>query len=218
MTGPQLSLPKRLAARALHTALQLTCGGSRLEVHEEAIVALGWRRFLELSQNAFLVLKMLKERYGEIDAQFIIGIAAMWNGCGYCGYGHALTGALLTFRDHGRLHPLDPHVLAELLPLESDDAMVRLAELLADDRDASLRRLIARMYELRAGRAVPETTDDHVLDAALQTWTWYVECSIVVGLTIQPEDAFCPGHRVGRDKALLARYRHARASRAVVAR
>ena len=218
MSEPRVSLPKRLVARAFHTALQLTYGGSALEVHEEAIVVLGWRRFLEISQNAFLVLRMLEERYGETDAQFIIGIAAMWNGCGYCSYGHVLTGALLAFRDHGRLHPLDPHVIAQLLPLENDDAMVQLAELLAADRDAPLRRLLARMHELRTGRAAPQTTDDHVLDAAMQTWSWYVECSIVVGFTIQPEDAFCPGHRVGRDKALQARYRRARASAAATAR
>lgn len=211
MRDPRLSLTKQITARVLHALMRLTYGNSRLAIHSEMLATLGWRRYIQIVRHGTSTIALLSKRFGEADAQFLVGTAAMWNGCGYCCYGHSLSGSLLVFRDEDRLHPLHPHALAEIMELDKDEAADRLAALLHENRYERLRRLIARMYELHTEPDQPSTADDLLLEATLGLWTWLVECSIVVGLTMTPDEAFCPGHRIGRDKQLIARYRQARA-------
>jgi len=211
MSGTGLTRTQRLFVRGLHHALQLRFGGSWLVVHEESMATLGWARFLKFLKDGTMMVTELTKRFGEADAQFSVSLAAMWNGCGVCSYGHSLAGSLLVFRDTGRLHPLCPEVIDELQDLRNDDAAARLDTLLAGEEHAQLRRIAAQMYALRMGRVLPRSVDDRVIEATSRMWDWYTECSIVVGMTLRPEDASCQGHPVGRDTELLARYGQARA-------
>lgn len=206
-----LTPTQRLFVRGVHRALQLRFGGSWLVVHEESMATLGWTRFLKFVKDGALVLTELTKRFGEVDAQFTVSLAAMWNGCGVCAYGHSLAGSLLVYRDRGTLHPLCPEVIDELQDLRTDDAAAQLDALLHGDEHARLRRIAAQMYAQRMGRARPESVDDRLIEATSRMWDWYTECSIVVGMTLRPQDATCQGHAVGRDTALLACYRRARA-------
>ena len=50
-----------------------------------------------------------------------------------------------------------------------------------------------------------------LLGQIVEFWMWTVECSIVEGVRIAPEEATSP-HPVGADKALVQRYEAARAA------
>lgn len=206
--GARLSLPMRVVTRALGTFGRLAYGNAQLVVQQEMIASLGVRRYVRLIRQAIAIIRVMNERFGEAQTQFLIGMTAMWNGCGFCSYGHVLTGSLLVYRDQGTLHPLHPRVIERLIELEPDRSIEALAELLREHPD--LRERVSRLNELRSGRARPETVDDYVLDACRQIWTQYVEYTIVAGLTMKPDEAICPAHPIGRDEKLIARYRRAR--------
>lgn len=205
-TRPPLSM--RISARLITAMTRLVYGDARLVINEEMLDTLGWRRYVRVVRKTFALVGSMNARYGEADTQFLIGVAAMWNGCGFCSYGHVLTGALLVYRDQGVLHPLHAEVVAELMEMRTERALEALQELLCDY--PTLYEPILRMFVLRTGQARPETTDDYLLDACQQVWSLYVECTIVLGLTMKPDEAICPAHTIGRDKQLIARYRRAR--------
>ncbi|MEM9455838.1 MAG: hypothetical protein AAGF11_16780 [Myxococcota bacterium] len=205
--GTRLPFSLRITARLINAAVRLVYGDARLEVNEELLDTMGWRRYVRVIRDTYALVGSMNARYGEADTQFLIGMSAMWNGCGFCSYGHVLTGALLVYRDRGVLHPLHAEVVAELMDMRTERALEALQEILCDY--PALYEQILRMYALRAGRFRPETTDDYLLDACHQVWTLYVECTIVLGLTMEPDEAFCPAHTIGRDKRLIARYRRA---------
>ncbi len=205
------TLSQRVVARGLDLVLRAAFGDSRLEVQREFLATLGVRGAVRLASRVASLVKDATLRWGEVDTQLLVGLSAMWNGCCFCGYGHALAGSLMQFRDDGSLHPLHPHALTELYELRDLEVLDRLEALLSDDRYAPLRANAARMYALKAERCEPGDEDDRLLLAIVHVWTWYNECSTYVSLEYQPGDAIVPGHSIGRDRPLRARYEQARA-------
>jgi len=204
-----LSLRERVALAAVDkmSALYL---GFRPPVNEEAMRSLGVRGYLRWSTTTGKVMKALATALGEADAQFVIGFAGLWLGCGYCGAGHVHAGNLIVFRDRGVLSPLSDAALRELYETPDAEATGKIEALLVDPRDARLRGLLTRLYALKAG-ARPDQPEDAALVAALSCWEWVTECTIVVGLEI-PIESVPPLTPLYKDKALRERYAAARAA------
>lgn len=206
-----LSLPQRMGAKLVHGLTKLIAGHSPAGLSEEWIGTMGVLGFLRFSMQATKTLGRLSREYGEANAQFIAGLSAAWNGCGFCGYGHVLTGALIYFREHDRVHPLHPEAIECMLDGTDEEAVAYLDALLDTEPHQRLRWVARRMYELKMGRAEPGDAEDELLLAAVWLWTWTVECTINLGMTIEPEDAVPYLHPIYKDGTLRVRYDRARA-------
>ncbi|MBK8260793.1 MAG: hypothetical protein IPK80_05580 [Nannocystis sp.] len=204
-----LSLRERWALAALDRVSALYLG-FRPPVNDEAIRSLGVRGYMRWSMTTGKVMKALATALGEAEAQFVIGFAGLWLGCGYCGAGHVHAGNLLVFRDRGALTPLSDAALRELYETPDEAAAAKIAALLSDPSYARLRGLLLRLYALRGG-ARPDQPEDAALAAALSCWEWVTECTIVAGLEM-PLEAVPPLTPLFKDKALRERYAAARAA------
>lgn len=183
--------------------------GYRTPLAEEAVRSMGVSGYLRWAKGIARTLDALTRRYGAVDAQFVIGFAGLWIGCGFCGVGHIFAGNLLLFRDHGVLSPLDNAVLRDLYETRDDEALDKIRGLLDDPRYERLRGLIERQYALRGGAPTNSTEDDDYMLAALAAWDWMTECSIANGLDVPPEEV-PPLDVVARDRQLRDRYEAAR--------
>ncbi len=207
----RLTLIERAARAAFGELFSRIVGSPQHEIVDEQIRTLGVRGLVSLLQFTGALSKQLQARFGPTNSQFLISLSALMGGCGYCGYGHALAGALSEFKETGRLHPLHPGSLTELYDLEDDEIKRRLDALLSAAAHARLRRHVRSMYELFLGELEAETEEDLLLLSVLETWRWTIECTIIRGVGIEPEDAW-PVSPLGADKRLVARYLQARAA------
>ena len=203
------TLVDRAAMAFLYRVSLWMYGGSSVPVLEEGFRTMGTRGYFRYLGVAFKIMTGLQERFGERDAQFLIGFSALWLGCAFCGFNHVMGGTLIHYRDHNALHPIDPHVMDELFEMRDREAIEHIQRLLRDDEFAQLREMAVRMYDIYRREREVETDDDRLLESCLWVWRWTTECSIVEGIDIRPEDAW-PVHEVGRDKQLIARFREAR--------
>ncbi len=204
----RFTLTERTLMWMLHRVSVAMYGGISIPVLQEGIKTLGLRGYVRFLKIAFKITIDLQKEYGDQVAQHLIGIAAMWLGCAFCGYNHVMSGTLIYFRDTGAVHPLTPEIMALLFDMRDEEGLAYVQALLADPRHERLRVLATRMYSLYMNTAKGETADDHLLLSCLSVWRWTTECTIVEGVEIEPEDAW-PIHDVGRDKALIERYNRA---------
>ncbi|MCA9705250.1 MAG: hypothetical protein KDK70_05315 [Myxococcales bacterium] len=189
---------------------RLTTGYAPPSLSEEWISTMGLARFLRFAVQGGRILGRLTAAYGEADAHYLASLAAAWNGCGFCGYGHALTGSLLWFRDHDRVHPLTVRQIERMMGLLDQESIVALESLLDAPPYRRLRRLSRRLFDLKMGHAAPEGAEDHLLMATVLLWTWSIECTITLGMTLDPEQAQPYMHRIYKDRRLRERYERAR--------
>ncbi len=208
----RFTLPERMTMWLLYRVSIVMYGGGSVPVLQEGFKTLGFRGYFRFLKVAAKITTELQNEFGGEIAQHLIGIAAMWIGCSFCGYNHVMSGALIYFRDSGDLHPLTPSTMALMFDMRDEEALAHMQGLLADPRHERLRLLVTRMYSLYMGTAQAETADDHLLMSCLWVWRWTTECSIIEGVEIKPEDAWAI-HEVGRDKALIKRYKRAVAAR-----
>ncbi len=206
-----LRFVQRVAAKLISVLTQLTTGYSPQGLSEEWLETLGFAGFFRLSVRGTKILGALGKEFGEVDAQFLASVAAAWNGCGFCGYGHAIGGALLHFKATDEVHPLHPVRIEHMLDCTDEESIAYLESLLPGERHASLRHALRRLYELKMGEVEPESPRDELLVAAVWLYTWTTECTITLGLTAEPKDAMPYGHPIGKDQALRRRYEQARA-------
>ncbi len=208
----RLTLIERAARAAFGAMFTRMIGISQHKLVGEQIRSYGVGGFVRYLQSMNALYTKLEARFGPTNSQLLIGLSALMAGCGYCGYGHTLAGALSEFKETGRLHPLHPGSITELYDLEDDEVAARLDALLVAPEHATLRLHVGRMYRIFLGEREPETGEDLLLLDLLETWRWTIECTIIEGVHIRPEDAW-PMSPLGADERLLARYREARSRR-----
>lgn len=206
----KLSLPQLIVGALIESAAYLNEGHMSPPMWE-AIRVFGVRGTLNWLVHIGKTMSALAKRYGEANAQTLVGLAAMWNGCGFCGYGHMHAGVLVRFRDTGVVSPLDAYAVREFMEMTDEEIVGRLKEMLDDEKFHDLRDLALRQYELKAGIAQDETDDDAFLQAAIAAWDWLNECSIIYGLDANPETV-PPIASVAKDKNLMTRFLAARAA------
>lgn len=199
------NLVERMFLRTIDVLGKLSVGHSNPVVNAELVRTMGVRGSIQHMTATLKVTNKLQEAFGHSNAQYLIGLSSLFIGCGFCTYSHVLSGALLWFRDEGSLHPLDPHVVSELFAMRDKEIALRLESLLAAPEHQRLRQLVSRMHKLYLEEVDDTHEDDALLEACLWIWRWTTECSIVVGITFEPDDAH-PIHAVGRDRKLRERF------------
>jgi hypothetical protein len=177
---------------------------------EELAVVLGPRSFFRWAQDVTKTIELLQKRFGEAEAQFLIGWAATWNGCQFCSVGHVYAGNLLWFRRHGRLFPLDERDVPALATHTDAEMLAEILRRLAPDPDTSaVQAALRRMFELKMGTPQPAGADDDILRATIASWDLINECSILVGIDA-PVNEVPPLWPIAKDKQLRRLYAEAR--------
>lgn len=155
--------------------------------------------------------ELLAGAYDMVTAQMILGLAGTWNGCRFCGAGHLLAGNLLYFKEHGKLLPIDEHMVLEFENLTFEELAERVNGLLVDGDEsfANLSRAAKRFTEIELGAKPGDSAEDKAIVAAIGTWNWLNECSVreTYDLDVHAMPALAT---VQKDKKLKARYRAAR--------
>ena len=203
-----LSLLERVFTRSLVAVMSRYIGPKNEHdkaVADEFVRTMGLRGFFRYMKFVGAFVSAVEPVFGAANTQTLIGLASLIGGCGYCGYGHTLAGALLRFKETDELHPVHPHSIAALFELEDHEVVEKLDEMLTKPGFEDLRRQTKRMYEIFLGELEPETEEDELLKGILDFWRWTVECTIIEGIHIVPENAKT-FNSIGRDKALRKRY------------
>jgi hypothetical protein len=208
----QRRLAPLVIGRVLRKMMLLTEGYDPVFMDDFAQM-LGTAGVLRWAKQMGKLLKRLDARYGAETSQYLIGVAAMWNGCGYCGVGHIFAGNLYRFEATSTLFAIDEREVKQLQHLEDEALLHELERRLTDNGDAELWRLLQRQYQLKLDQAEGETEDDEYLRAVIASWDLVNECSILVGFDSNAADV-PPLASIGRQHDLIAKYRAARAQAA----
>jgi hypothetical protein len=101
--------------------------------------------------------------------------------------------------------PLDDALVPELQRQPDREALAAILRAFDGPEHERLSALCARQFELKAGEPADATDEDVWLKASVAAWERWTECSIVAtGDDVPPTTA------IGRNKALMAKYREAR--------
>lgn len=204
-----LSVGQRLFLAAYNRAFATFLGWRQDAINEEYVRTYGVSGLLKFGKMIGDVIATLTERYGEAHAQHLVGFAGLLNGCGFCGVGHNLTANVLLFQDDGSIFPIDEQDVPRLQHLEDSALMAELEAKLVDTEYTHVLELLQRMYSLRNGGVQSESEDDTYLLLALDMWLVNNECTIAIGLDIEPEQVPIFA-KFSRDSELYRRYREAR--------
>ncbi len=207
----RLGMAGRAAAMAMGWMMYLALG-TRPPWVEEIIRTHGIAGLKRFNNAVTGALDELTEHFGERDAQALLAINALWNGCSYCSYGHLLVMNLLYFEKTGRLSPVPETRLLEWQKSDDRDIMDELEQRLVGEEFAILCSALRLSFNLRMGGA--ESLGDsferepvvRILRRYQAAWTLVNECTIVDESLVIP-----PLHpRLSRDHDLLRAYRQAR--------
>lgn len=201
----KLSLGERAVIAMGNVYTRMQFGWVNEAFNELIIRGVGVKGYFGWADAATKTLAALGKRYGDTNAQFVIGWSAMLNGCAWCGVGHIRAANVMLFKDKGVLFPIDD---AEILALQrkTDDEILAVArERLAGKYDDVL-ALFERVSALKRG--VAATDDDAALLLGISAWDWVNECSVLLD-PAQPVPAQAP---INKDKAAMAAYDAARAA------
>ncbi len=209
----KLSAGQRMFLAAYNRAFAVFLGWRQDAINEEYVRTYGVSGLLKFGKIIGDVIATLGERYGEAHAQHIVGFAGLMNGCGFCGVGHNLTANVLLYQEDESIFPIDEQEVPRLQRLSDDDLMAEFEGRLENTKYASVLTLLQRMYALRNETADGTTEDDTYLLLALDMWLVNNECTISIGLDIEPEQVPIFA-KFSRDSELYARYREARSTAA----
>lgn len=205
----KLSVSQRLFLVAYNRMFATFLGWRQDAINEEYVRTYGVSGLLKFGKMIGDVIATLSERYGEAHAQHLVGFAGLLNGCGFCGVGHNLTANVLLYQEGGSLFPIDEQDIPRLQRLEDSMLMAEFEAKLGETEFRHVLELLQRMHSLRNGRAESETEDDTFLLLALDMWLVNNECTISIGLDIEPEQVPIFA-KFSRDSELYSRYREAR--------
>ncbi|MGH1343709.1 MAG: hypothetical protein ACRBN8_19285 [Nannocystales bacterium] len=205
----KLSVGQRLFLAAYNPMFATLFGWHQDAINEEYVRTYGVSGLLKFGKMIGDVLAVLGKRYGEAEANHIVGFAGLLNGCGFCGVGHNLTANVLMFQSDGSIFPIDEQDIPRLQLLEDTELMSEVESQLAGTPYEKELELLQRMYALRCGTAEGTTDEDTYLLLALDMWLVNNECTITIGLDIKPEEVPIFA-KFSRDSDLYARYREAR--------
>lgn len=207
----KLSVGQRMFLAAYNRMFATFLGWRQDAINEEYVRTYGVSGLLKLGKMIGDVIAALGERYGEAHAQHLVGFAGLLNGCGFCGVGHNLTANVLLYQADGSIFPIDEQDIPRLQRLDDEALMSELREKLTDTKFTEVLGLLERMYALRNQSAEGKTEDDAFLLLALDMWLVNNECTITIGLDIEPEQVPIFA-KFSRDSELYGRYREARTS------
>lgn len=205
----KLSVGQRLFLAAYNPMFATMFGWHQDAINEEYVRTYGISGLLKFGKMIGDVLAVLGKRYGEAEANHIVGFAGLLNGCGFCGVGHNLTANVLLFRDDGSIFPIDEQEIPRLQRLDDDELMSEVESRLQGTKFEKELELLQRMYKLRNGTAEGTTEEDTFLILALDMWLVNNECTITIGLDIEASEVPIFA-KFSRDSELYARYREAR--------
>ena len=200
----ELTLGQRAFARVMD-AVCIRFMGHPLPFLREVLRTHGLAGYRTITGTIQRVLTECSQRYGVVEANVLVAVGAMWNGCRFCSRSHLWVANLYYLRDTGKLFPLDDAEVPRLQRLSDEEVLSYLKTRLTEGGFADLARLVERQFHLKIGDYTGTTDDDPYLQAAIAAWDWMVECTIVVD-----EDQVFPADAIARDRALCARYLQAR--------
>ena len=211
MNKRKLTTGQRMFLSAYNPFFGRMLGWRQDSINEEFVRTYGISALLRFGKTIGDTLKYLGERYGESEAQHLVGFAGMMNGCRFCGVGHNLTANVMIFKENGKLFPIDELEIPEIQRHSDGEIMELFRDRLRGEEWKELLLRIERMNELRLGAKRSDSDEDLYLGLALDLWAWNNECTIETGFDIDPKDV--PSFaQFNRDQALYERYRAARAS------
>lgn len=202
------SFLERTVAGAIRQFTRLSLGYDP-EFMSEMVVVLGVRGFFEWAGHLDQVIKDSTEMFGAAQAQWLIGAAAMWNGCRFCSVGHTLAGNVIYFGESKKLFPLDEVEMHELQTQRDEEILEEMERRLGTDYPEEL-RLLQRQYHLKYDSLSPSGEEDRMLLSIIAAWDLVNECSIIADQD-DPHNAE-PLDAVAKKKDLVAAYRTARES------
>lgn len=200
------SFVERAVSGAVRQFTQLALGYDP-EFLSEMVRVLGVRGFFKWSASIDRMMKAAAQAFGEAQAQWLIGTAAMWNGCRYCSVGHTLAGNVLHFGETGTLFPLDEVEMHAMQEKRDSEILEEFRRRLETDHNKTL-GLLERLYGLKYGDLVPNDEQDRLLLGIVACWDLINECSIIADQE-DPHHAQ-PLAAVAKNRDLVARYRAAR--------
>ncbi|MBC7173559.1 MAG: hypothetical protein H5U40_14055 [Polyangiaceae bacterium] len=207
----ELSFFERAVIRALDVSWGAYAGYSA-PYTEDLCRGYGLRTTMKILGAMTAALKDLDKAYGATTAQVIVGVSGVWNSCRFCGAGHLFAANLMYFRDTGKLFPLSERDTLELEALEYEEMRGWFAERFRGHDDLQkVAKLIDRLLDFQLGDTELRDADDRRLKQALDMWTLANECS--TSTTYDLDVDLVPAvDFINKDKALIARYREARAA------
>lgn len=206
---PPLNTKEKIASKVGGFFTRVT-QGYWLAFLEELIRTFGVDALEQVGQQNEDILSELTERFDEEIAQLVVGMAALWNGCSYCGAGHIYACNLLYFKRTGQLFPLYERDVPTLQRYTDANVLSNLRSRFADEGAERYHEIIERQYQLKVRGVEPESDDDRLLLKACSTWDLVNECSIVVQLDDVPPLHPAMAKSRGLQKAYSARRRSAR--------
>ncbi|MCA9707311.1 MAG: hypothetical protein KDK70_15770 [Myxococcales bacterium] len=214
MSEHRLTLGQRIFV-GLYRTMTSVMVGYRDPFVADYVKTYGIGEFMSWAKASYAMHKMLKERWGPVEAQFVVAFAALWSGCRWCGVGHLLAGNLELYKREGELGPVDERWVPKLQMMRDVEVLQELLGHLDDPRWERMARLVERQYLLHAGLVEEESRDDELLQTANTMWEWVVECTITA-MDFEPGAIPAPTP-LGKDRKLVQRYRDAREQQALEA-
>ena len=206
-----LGILQRSMISAMRALTRLSAGYDLGPIQEEMVRTHGVRGAFRLMKLGAEVTGRLHKEFGDATAQYLIGVAAMWNGCRFCVIGHIYSANLFLFRDRKVLGPLDEEELVDLMYMTDEESFAVLRERFAAPEHARARQLLERMYQLRFGDLDPVAPEDELLKATITYWEWLNECTIILGVDAVPGQVPALGY-MRPSPELLDAYARARAA------
>ena len=208
MSGHKLSLGQRITAVVfgdLYT--RFAFGYVNNAFSSEMVRTYGIGGFFRWAGAATKAIALLESRFGAMEAQLLVGTAALLNGCTWCGQGHVLAANIIHHKATGALFPIDDREVNALQRMPDPELLAHLATLLVDHPKVLAH--IQRQYELKSLRGQESGPDDAALSASIAVWDWATECSIILDMAV---GTVPPTSAIGKDTAAVAAYHEARAA------
>lgn len=206
----KLSLKTRLTRRVASTMgvmMERAVGYQTPILMREMFEHYGFFKSMQVGRHVSKAIEHVVQRYGDRDAQLLIGFAALWKGCSFCSVGHTLAANLHHLQNTGQLFPISEDNIHDIRVLRDKEAMAQVSMQLSAPEYDRIRGLLERQLKLILDTAEGETSDDPSLRVANAAWDFVVECSLFENTENIP-----PLSPIAKDKAILARYRHMRST------
>lgn len=207
----KMGVGQTLAARAM-VWMNRFAVGEPLEWTAEIIRVNGLGGLKKWVDTVGAAIDELSGTHGDLYAQTLFGLSAMWNGCRSCSRGHILAANILYYEATETLFPLYEGDVLGWLRMSDRDMMATVRASMREREDLSeLFQLIDGYFEYRSGD-LPDDAPRRALYAQLDAvWTLVNECSIVAEFEDNIRTPHMP--KLYRKRAAVAAYHKARGHR-----
>jgi hypothetical protein len=207
LRGPAPTPTDQSSSQTARWAMQIVLG-LRPPWFDELVRIHGFPGLKRWSDAVQLAVETLTEHHGELLAQVLLGLSALWNGCLYCSRGHLLAANLLYFESTKGLFPLCEDEVSRWHGSSEDAVLTEIEERLESDELRGMGELVLLQGRIKLGRVAVAGDDAtaHALVQAESAWT------LINGCGRPPESAQVPPlhPRLSRDWQIQTAYRQAR--------